>query len=162
MDSCCYFSIYSMKEIDTFVPKGTAMIRDCAVSLSVHYRLGAGRCRVSAVCVILIKASRGNGNSPILFSSKVAPCCLGSILYSPSHVLWMHIHSLCLSFLFKKGPLKEIENNLILILLHLTTMHLNPLVSGLNKLNLITEPCRLPAPDRLEKWSFFIMLFAKF
>lgn len=41
MDSCCYFSIYSMKEIDIFVPEGAAMIRDCAVSLSVHYRLWA-------------------------------------------------------------------------------------------------------------------------
>ena len=87
MDSCCYFSIYSMKEIDTFVPEGTAMIRDCAVSLSVHYKLGAGSWRVSAVCVILIKVSRENGNSPILFSSIVAPCFLSSILHSPSRVL---------------------------------------------------------------------------
>lgn len=84
MDSCCYFSIYSMKEIDTFVPEGTAMIRDCAVSLSVHYKLGAGSWRVSAVYVILIKASRGNGNRHILFSSVAAPCFLSSVLYSPS------------------------------------------------------------------------------
>lgn len=58
MDSCCYFSIYSMKEINTFVPEGAAVIRECAVSLSVHYKLWAGSWRVSAVRVNLIKASR--------------------------------------------------------------------------------------------------------
>lgn len=84
MDSCCYFSIYSMKEINTFVPEGAAVIRDCAVSLSVHYKLWAGSWRVSAVCVILIKASRRYGKSHILFSSAVATCFLSSVLYSPS------------------------------------------------------------------------------
>lgn len=71
MDSCCYFSIYSMKEIDIFVPEGAAVIRDCALSLSVRYRLCAGSWRGSVVCVILSRAPRWNGSSDILFSSAV-------------------------------------------------------------------------------------------
>lgn len=54
------------------------------------------------------------------------------------------------SFFFKKRKdfEKETENNLILMLRHLTSMYLNSLVSGLNRLNLTMELRRLSVPDR--------------
>lgn len=135
MDPCCYFSIYSMKEINIFGPRGAALIRDSAGSLCSLWTFGwQGQC----LLYDQFQLERQGG----MRSQTFFPClCDSTVLLGSVYILRVcYFQQEFLKVSEKKKKRSDFRK--------LTIMHLNLFVSSLNRLNFTLVVSKLIVSER--------------